>query len=307
MYISPDLKKFANKNGFMVMGGYVYGLLGGYFVTFVEGMDLKIVSIECDTTESEKITEIFTPQFMKGYRIRNYKVTPYGIKVSFSEYIPVMGKVKLFLQEFLNHLKVLNVKGDGFCTSCSRDIVSPSNIIFSDGIVRRVHSECIQKAFSYVEDKKVPNNKEAKVFIGALSTFLCAVLTYLCAFFISGMFVESLSEKFAGMSFVSTFVSISVINTAIMAIPPLVSRRSYSLFGSKFNKTAFVIVSLVYFLGIFIAGNIYLKLFNPDIGNYTRIIMIVTSICMVLPAVIDTFSAYKNRKLKVETLQLVLH
>ncbi len=307
MYVSPDLKKFAKQNGFMLMNGYVYGLLGGYFVTFVEGMDLKIVSIACDTTESDKITEIFTTQFMKGYRIRNYKVTPYGIKVSFSEYIPVMGKVKLFLQEFLNHLNVLNIKGDGFCTSCGKDIASPSNIILSDGFVRRVHSECIQKAFTYVEDKRELSNKEAKVFIGVLSTFLCAVLTYLCAFFVSGMFVEGFSDKFAEMSFISTFMSLSVINLVIMVIPPMVSRRSYGLLGSKFNKTAFVMVSFTYLLGVLIAGKLYFNLLNPDIGNYTKIIMVTTSISMLLPGIIDTFSAYKNQKLKVETLQLVLH
>ena len=72
MYITPDLKRFAKQNGFMVMNGYVYGLLDGYFVTFVEGMDLKIVSIACDTNEREKITGIFTTQFMKGYRIKSY-------------------------------------------------------------------------------------------------------------------------------------------------------------------------------------------------------------------------------------------
>ena len=307
MYITPDLKRFAKQNGFMVMNGYVYGLLDGYFVTFVEGMDLKIVSIACDTNEREKITGIFTTQFMKGYRIKSYKVTPYGVKVSFSEYIPVMGKVKLFLQEFLNHLRVMNIKSDGFCTSCGSDITSQSNIILSDGIVRRVHGECIQKAFSYVEDKREPTNKEAKVFIGVLSTFLCAVLTYLCAFFVSGMFVEKFAEIFVTMSFMSTFMVVSVINLVIMVVPPLVSRRCYGLLGSKFNKTAFVLVSFTYLLGVFIAGNIYLILLNPDIGSYTRIIMIVTSVSMLIPGIVDAFSTYKNKRLKVETLQLVLY
>jgi hypothetical protein len=299
MYISPDLKKFAKENGLVVADGYVYGLLGGYMITFVEGMDLKIVSVACDTSESEKITEIFSSQLMKNYRIKSYQVTPYGIKVAFTEYIPVMGKVKLFLQEFLNHLRVLNVKGDGFCTACKNDITSPSNIILSDGIVRRVHSECIQKAFSYVENKKDPSNKEAKIFVGVLSAFLATFLTSLCAFLACGTFAGKLID--ASLMLGGFLVSI------VMVIPSMVGKRCYGLLGSKLNKTALILSVVAYVIATVAAGAVYFAVIGSELKSYVEGFIMGVAIVMSLLGALDTFSAYKNKKLKAETIQAVLH
>lgn len=297
MFISPDLKKFAKEYNFIQREGYVYGVYGGYTVTFVEGWDLKIVSVACDTAEGEKITGIFTSEFMRSHRIKNYRITPYGIKVTFNEFFPVMGKVKSFLQFFINHLRMLGVKGDGFCTVCGNDITAQSNVIISDGIVRIVHSECVEKAFSYVEDKKQPSNKEAKVFVGALSTLLATFVTGIVSFTIL-MFLEKT------LSFLP-FTLLVFLFTVFAYVPAAAGEKCYGLLGSKFNKTAAVLMSLTELAGMVAALFVTMVFIKADANMQGYMFLL-----LLLGWGLGTYKAcarYLNTKIKAESFKIVLH
>jgi hypothetical protein len=124
-------------------------------------------------------------------------------------------------------------------------------------------------------------------------------LTSLCAFLACGTFAGKLID--ASLMLGGFLVSI------VMVIPSMVGKRCYGLLGSKLNKTALILSVVAYVIATVAAGAVYFAVIGSELKSYVEGFIMGVAIVMSLLGALDTFSAYKNKKLKAETIQAVLH
>ena len=146
--ISSGYKKLAQEYGMTCASGTAYGSLRGYAVTFLDGMNIKTLSIAARFDQPEELEQIEAlvsdKKIKKQYLLENVQLSPYGIEFVFQDTIGTLKRIRSFIDWFWPILEQTHATRSHICTECGLELTQPCWKLVGD-FAYPMHPACSER------------------------------------------------------------------------------------------------------------------------------------------------------------------
>ena len=149
--IGIPFQQVANQYNLKTAQGVAYGLIGGYAVTFLDGLACHRIMITtrfATPSQKDNLMDIINAQDLKGlYNVRKLQVAKKVIHIAFKGIPETMDKIPAFIDWFFPLLEQNGASKANLCIQC-QEIIDDAEAkwVLRDGAVAfRMHETCAQE------------------------------------------------------------------------------------------------------------------------------------------------------------------
>jgi hypothetical protein len=154
--VGIGLRKYAREKGLRISNGVIYGDLGGYAVTFSEGMGTKMMWITAwqrNEGDAERLDEMLEEiDLNKNYRITGKLVASGLLVFCFYDNPGTMGKLKRFVDWIIPYLSDFGMVGTSHCSGCGLPIDGNCSWKLLNKVAYRQHDACFVSIMQEVNE-----------------------------------------------------------------------------------------------------------------------------------------------------------